>query len=297
MVALGTLFSAGVWQSAKIGTIDRTTALQAAVNVYQVTSFAAQIANGSNLVNAGNPLTLPVATVTVATTAIEPPQGSYFSIGPAGTTVHTSQVRLQLTFNLTTQLLIPLLQPVAVTLPVYVEVASGTASIASIGCGGSPGADAKVGVSAMSGVGSAFVGTVTPNAMTNFNQPVTVSPATLVNTLNILTVTGASNVSAAGNTMPLTFTQSQIDALQSQRISSMNMTSNLLATLQSTLKLTVNPAPLQLTVPALLTPILTPVFAILDGVTDQVLSTLGVQVGYLDVTVTGDRCGVPALIQ
>lgn len=42
--------------------------------------------------------------------------------------------------------------------------------------------------------------------------------------------------------------------------------------------------------------ILDPVFTSLDGVIDGLLRTLGVQLGYVDVAVTGVRCGYPVLV-
>ncbi len=77
--------------------------------------------------------------------------------------------------------------------------------------------------------------------------------------------------------------------------SSTNMTSNFVQGLRSTLVLQVQPTSVP-GLPLVLLTMLAPVFASLDSVTDQVLSTLGVKVGYLDVTVICVRCGVPALL-
>jgi uncharacterized membrane protein len=112
----------------------------------------------------------------------------------------------------------------------------------------------------------------------------------------LVTVTGSAEVAAQGSSQNLYFSQAQISAQTAQTVSSTNTLSNLLQTLQSTLVLQSTPVPLP-TVTAALTPLLAPVFAGLDTVIDQTLITLGVRVGYLDVTVPGDRCGVPALIQ
>ena len=217
-------------------------------------------------------------------------------------TVHTAQVRMLLTITLLNTLPLGLLLPPAqVQLPVYVEVASGTATLTGISCGRSPATDGTVNVSAISGVANAYVGSVDPSAMSNFSKPVTVNSATLVNALGLLLVTARGNVGVTGNTQSLVFNQQQIQNYKSQRISSTGMTSNLLQGLQgsqlnvSILGLTVGLT--QSVVANMVTALLAPVFANLDSVADQVLATLGVQVGYLDVTVTGERCGVPALIQ
>ena len=303
-VQLSTLLSAGIWQNAQIGRVDRSSALEANMNVYQVTSFAAQIADGANLVSSNTaPLSIPgIASVNVATTAIEPPQGSYFAVGPAGMIVHTAQVRLLLTISLLNSLALGLLiPPASIQLQVYVEVANGTASLTSIACGRSPATDGTVGVSATSGVANAYVGSVDPSVMSNFSKTVTVNPATIVSALGVLLVTARGTVGVTGKSQSLVFDAQQITGAQSQRIGSTNMTSNLLQGLQnSQMTISVLGQTIGLTQSAIansVTALLAPVFANLDSVTDQVLSTLGVQVGYLDVTVTGERCGVPALIQ
>jgi uncharacterized membrane protein len=295
-INVGALLNASVWNNAQVGSIDPATALGASLNVYRLTSFTAQIANGSHFVQAAQAVSIPgVATIDVGMTTIEPAQGSYYALGPVGLTVHTAQVRLQLTINLLSALSLGL-SAAPVTLPVYVEVADGTATLQSIACGATPSGDTQVGVAAVSGVATASIGSVTPAAMTNVTAAVTPAPAVLVNVANLVKVTAAAAIAVQGSTQSLTFTQAEIDALASQSVSSTNMTSNLLQTLQSSMTLTSSPIPLPVVTPAL-TALLTPVFASLDGVTNQILSTLGVRVGYLDVTVTGDRCGVPGLIR
>ena len=295
-IALGSLLNVGFWSNAPVGSIDPSSALQASLNIYQVMSFAAQIANGSHLVQAADPISIPgIATVDIAMTAIEPPESAYLAVGPTGTTVHTAQIRIQLTVKLLNGLNVGGLLPLQVTLPIYIEVASGTASVETISCGNSPAIDAAVGVDAHSGVATAYVGQVSPAAMSNSTSDVTPGPALIV-TIGPAQVTGQAKVSIQGNTQHLTFDQSQISTLTPQTISSTNMSSNLLAGLQSSLILQTQPGGLPAAVP-LLGPLLSPAFAGLDAVTDQILRTLGVRVGYLDITVNGVRCGVPALIQ
>ncbi len=302
-ISVASLINAGIWQNAPIGKVDRDVALQATMNVYQLTSFAAQIANGSNLVNAASAINIPgVASVSIATTAIEPPQGSYYTFGPVGMSVHTAQIRLLLTANLLGGLPLPGVSSGSpISLPVYIEVASGTATLSSITCGKTPATDGLVGVSAMTGVVNAYVGSVSPALMSNFSNAVSVAPAVLVNA-GLVQITAQANLGVNGSTQPLSFNQTQIAGGISQRASSMNMATNLLQGLQNDhLALTVLGQPIPLLLPTLvlasLTTLLAPVFSSLDSVADQALAALGVQVGYLDVTVTGERCGVPGIVQ
>jgi len=296
-IALSGLISAGPWSNASIGTIDPNTVLQTSINVFQIITFAAQIANGSNLIQALSATSIPgVATVDLAMTAIEPEQGSYYSLGPVGITVHTSQIRLFLTIHLLAGITIGLVSA-PVSLNFYLEVADGTASLQNISCNASPSTDGQVGVLASSGLANAYIGNVSPvSAMTNFSQPVVPSAATILSVANVVTVTGSAEAALQGNAQSLLFTEQQIASLTPQTVSSTNNLSNLLTTLQSSLTLHTTPISLPAVVAAI-PPLLAPVFAGLDMVIDETLVTLGVRVGYLDVTVPGDRCGVPALIQ
>ena len=300
-ISLASLFDLGAWSNAPIASVTAPSALAATLNLFQLNTFAAQLANGQNFVNASNALNIPgIATVSVGLTDIEPPQGTYYAMGPVGLSVHTSQVRLLLTANLLSTLSYGT-GSAPVQLKVYTEMASGTATTTGIACGSNPNVDTTVSVSAQSGVANLYVGNVTPNAMTNFTSPVTVSSSPIVNVLGLVTINGTAQVPVQGNTAALTFTEPQIQAGTVQTVSSTNMLSNLGNGLSSNLQLSGNVLGIPVTPAAptvqALNLLLQPVFQSLDGIIDQVLGTLGVRVGYLDVTVTGVRCGVPTLVR
>ena len=308
------LLDLGVWQNVPVGSTNASTALNATLNAYQLATLTAQVANGANAVaipTAG--LGIPgIATLTAASSVIEPPQSPPFVFSPVGTAanpvaVHTAQVRLQLNLQLLSALSLVGLGSAPVNLPIYIEAGSGDAKLTDINCGYNPLTDATVQIQAESGVANAYIGTVTTSAMSNFSTPVTVQPATLVNLLNIVQVTGSSQVSvgSAGYTT-LTFNQTEMQNLTPQTVTSTGMLSNLLQTLGSSgnLSLSVLPGNNGLGVPlvtssavlALLSPLLTPAFAGLDPLVDNLLASLGIKVGYLDVTASGVRCGVPTLV-
>jgi len=86
-----------------------------------------------------------------------------------------------------------------------------------------------------------------------------------------------------------------------QTTASTDMLSTLSSNLSNSLVLNVDASGLGLTVPAGslisgLSSALTPVFQATDGLLDPLLTALGVRVGTMDVTATGVRCGVPALV-
>jgi uncharacterized membrane protein len=305
---LSSLIGDGVDGDQQVGSTAPGTAVTAGLNLYQLTSLSAQIANGSNALALGDALDIPgIATVDLTMTAIEPAQPSApaIEVGPVGTSVHTAQVRLLLTITLLDS--VPLLGNAAVvTLPVYVEIASGNATLQAIDCGTQPATDTTVTISAQPSAASVYVAQINPSVMTDFTTPVpTGTPATLVNLAGLLTVTGkASLVLGSGGSTALTFTQAEMTASppESQTVASSGMTENLVDTLGSSLQL--QASVLGLPVLPLVTQglagtvaaALAPVFAQLDSLIDPVLATLGIQVGYMTVTASGAQCGVPVLV-
>jgi uncharacterized membrane protein len=306
-IALSNLFDLGAWQNVGVGAVNTATGLTANLNLYQLASLTAQVAGGTSFVTLPTAsLGIPgVASLSAASSVIEPPQGPAFVFSPVGVTVHTAQVRLQLSLQLLSALSVVnslgvSLGSAPVSLPVYVEVGSGNAQLTGITCG-YPTSNAQVNILAQSGAAQAYVGTVSKTVMSNVSSPVTVSPATLVNLLNVLTVTASGEVSV-GSPAPtlLTFDQTDMTDATAQTVTSTGMLSNLLGTLASstTLSGTLLGAKLPSTSNTLksLNTLLAPAFAGLDPLVDGLLAGLGIKIGYLDVTATGVRCGVPALV-
>ncbi|MEM5749138.1 hypothetical protein AB3B15_08160, partial [Bifidobacterium animalis subsp. lactis] len=80
----------------------------------------------------------------------------------------------------------------AINLPIYVEIASGTATLNAVTCGYPNISTSQVTLGATPGIVNAWIGAVTPADMTNFTTSPNPPPATLVN-LGLVTVTGLAN--------------------------------------------------------------------------------------------------------
>jgi uncharacterized membrane protein len=311
-ILVSNLLNLGVLQNQGISSANTATALSAGLNLYDLATLTAQVANGNSAIAIPSSTLgiTGIATVTSSSTVIEPPQSPPFVFGPVGVTVHTSQVRLQLTFTLLGALSV-LGGTAPLTLPIYIEAGSGTATLTKITCGLSPATDATVTISAQSGVAYAYIGATT-SALTNYSQLVTVVPATL-STITLspipiaVTIMGYAQASLASPApTSLTFNHTQITAKTAQTVASTGMVSNLLQALVSGVQLTLTATLLGIpfTLPAASTSALTgavglllsPLGAALDSQLDGLLAALGVKLGYMDVTVTGVRCGVPALV-
>src|SRR6202012_3829426 len=87
-----------------------------------------------------------------------------------------------------------------VNLPVYVEIASGTATLNSVSCGYPNISTSTVTLGVQPGIVNAWIGNVTVADMTNFSTEPNPPAATLVN-LGAITVTGLAHA-GMGNTTP-----------------------------------------------------------------------------------------------
>lgn len=143
-------------------------ALSTTLNVFQLVTGAAEVANGSNFVSVpGLVITPPagVASVSIALRAIEPAQSVRGPVGPA-TTAKTSQVVLQVTLNL-----LPILGN-AVTAVVDFTAGNGSVTLIDIACTGSPSITVSAATSA-----AAIVETLTVALVGSITVPGTVAAA------------------------------------------------------------------------------------------------------------------------
>jgi uncharacterized membrane protein len=144
MITIGQLFDLGVWQNAQLQPSSAPAALQAGLNLFQLATASAQLANGQNAVDVSSLINLaPIATVTASLKVGQPLQSPMFAFGPVGASVHTAQVQLTLNLSLLAGL---------VKIPLYIEIAPGNAALMQIACGASPATDATMTVLANGGV-------------------------------------------------------------------------------------------------------------------------------------------------
>jgi uncharacterized membrane protein len=341
-IKLGKLIDLGIWDTLKVGRGDDSpSALHAGLNVYQLATFALQLANGAHAVAIPSSTVgvTGLATLNIQATAIEPPQKAYFAFGPAGLSVHSAAVRLKLGLSVLNLNVLGILSS-GVQIPLYIEVGGGDAMIASISCSGDPATDTVVNVSARGGATDIWIGQPSTSVMTNFTTPITAAdiqplPILDLGLLGILStnVTAKAHINvgppnsawtnltfvqpggaAASGTLTTTgvIGRSPTDARGAStsvaaRAVSQNIGSGLMDGLAETL--VVNTCTINLfnicLIPKTLTgaqlgqlfTILDPILSAVDTPIDALLKALGVNVGYIDVFVTGVRCGVPVLVE
>ena len=278
-------------------TVGQTPKTSFSVSALDLLSAIAEVANGTNQIAVPSlSLGLPgIASISLVATIGERPVGtSWLEVGAAGASVHTAQTRILLTVQLLGS------GPVAAgNLPIYVEIASGTATLNAITCGYPNISSSNVTLGVTPGIVNAWIGGVTPAQLSNFTTQPNPPPATLVN-LGLITVTGRANA-YMGNTTPtnVNFSYSDIQSNVGHTVTTTNFTNSLTSSLLGNLSLTVNVAGLGLPIPGLgatVAGIIGGATSSVDQVIAQLLATLGVQVGSATVWVSSIRCDGAVLV-
>jgi uncharacterized membrane protein len=289
----GKLIDVGPYAAMTVGTKPKT---GVSASVFDLLSATGAIANGTNQIAASANLGLPgIAAVSVTATIGEHPQGaSWMTVGTEGASVNTAQTRVLVSIELLGSGAVP-----AVNLPLYVEIASGTATLDAVSCGRPDVGTSSVTLGVAPGVVDAWIGNVSAADMTNFISKPDPGAATLVN-LGAVTVTGRAHA-GMGNTTPasVSFSYADITAQTKKTVSTTDFTSSLTASLLGELSLKVNVGPLGLPIPGLgptVTGIIGGATMSIDQVLAQVLATLGVGIGQADVWVSGIRCDGAVLV-
>jgi uncharacterized membrane protein len=255
-----------------------------------------QVANGTHQIATTLDLNLPgIASASLIATIGERPVGSsWIELGTQGASVHTAQTRILLSVQLLGSGGVP-----AVNLPVYIEVASGTATLNAVTCGYPNVSTSSVTLGVTPGIVDAWIGNVTAADLNNFTSKPNPPAATLVN-LGLVTVTGLAHA-GMGNTTPTSvgFSYGDVQARTKKTVNTTNFTSSLTSSLLGDLSLAVHVGPLGLPIPGLgatVAGIIGGATSSVDQLLASVLATLGVGIGQATVWVNGVRCDGAVLV-
>ncbi len=279
-----------LFQSLYSGKVGEIMDLGLAINVPGLVNFYSQVAVGEPLI--GDPSN-PEARIVV---------------GPVGARIHTSPMRIYVEAQLLNLVNLPVLGLQSVRIPLYVEMARGDAVITGISCGPNPGSDSLLSIRGDSGAADLYIGDIDPSTpMSNFSQPVQVNPATLVWIPLVARIKAESEINVDGSgPQNVVFTGPEMAIPVTKTVGdSLTLTSALsaLGTARSVTVdrgiLAVAAGLLGVTDALLIAPVEAAILTVLAPI-EQALGTitraLGVQVGYMDLTGLGVRCGAPALV-
>jgi uncharacterized membrane protein len=275
-------------------------ALSTRASALSILNAAAGTANGAKQAEVVANLTLPgLTSVQLGVTVGERPQSSpWVAVGEAEASVHTAQTRIRLIVTAGGS---GLLSAATITLPIYIDVASAQATLASVTCGANPATDTRVELAVTPAVVNAWIAQPT-SAWTTLSLPSDMQPAAIVAApLLGLSATGRaqaqiSNMSARN----VSFNWSEITSGTAKTVKTSDFTQSLVSGLVDHLVLNVSLGPLSLLTPALVTgavkTTLQPLTPVLDALVNDLLASLGVGLGEADVWVNGVRCDGAALV-
>lgn len=287
MIDLGPYATMSVGQKPKVS---------ASLAALDMVSAVAGLATGDNqaafAINAGVP---GIASASLKVAIGERPQGtSWVTFGNAGATVHTAQTRILLNVQL-----VGVAPYAVVNVPIYIEIASGTATLSQLSCGFPDIATSRVTLDVTPGVIDAWIGNVSASQFSNFSSAPNPGPAALVDVAG-LKVTGKAHVSVS-NMSPtsVTFTYSDIVAYRKQTVGTTSFSGSLLASLLGNTQLGVSVLGLGLGVPVVtagVSGLLVNAAGPIDQLLSSVLQSLGIGLGQADVWVSNLRCDGAVLV-
>jgi uncharacterized membrane protein len=304
-MTFGQVADTSLWQQRRIGSVVQQNSGQTNFNLFDIIAAMARIYGAGHLVSASGSTTLPLAgAVTITTNMVVGSPMTSVGLSPKGTTIATQQVRVAITVK-TNPLAVGADSPVRITLPVYLRLAGGTATVTGIPCTAD---GTRAVITAAVQTGFAAIGSVSDADLKNLDAEPVVAPAQLasVSLLHLvnLTITAAGNMDILpGGPTPLPFDAGQIKNGTPQTVAgtdNQHIMSGLVGVLyfppQSGTLLGIALNLLNNTVLPAVKPILVDILTALDPATDTLLRATGLRLGAIDVVVRGVRCGTPTLV-
>lgn len=205
--------------------------------------------------------------------------------GTGSPIVRTAQARLYVKVR-TAQTLSGLAQ---VNLPILIELASSEARLNDIDC--DPDA-VELGV--RPGLASAKIGEIDESRLKDFKRALSPTPATLLNVLGLVKLTGRANVEIADTGFrSVRFSAADIEARRIKTVTSSSLATGLITTLIQRLDVTVQVIGLGIGLGGIvqaLGVLLAPLGPVLDAAINPLLDMLGLRLGQADVRVHGVTC-------
>ncbi|WP_041535766.1 pilus assembly protein TadG-related protein [Parvibaculum lavamentivorans] len=289
-VPLNDILNATPFLNRTIGSVASGASEGQSFNLLDLVSGTAMVLGQGNAVNfnvaGGVP---PLASVSGSVTVGEPM--ARMAVGTVGDFVRTSQVTIQLDAYIDTG--ITLLADARVRVPIHISMAEGTATVSNIPC---TEAGTMTALEGMTGTLAARYGTMansTPTIATiRLNVP-------LLGNVNVIDLTASGSYPVGSSTQVVNFTQIDVENQSVRTVSADTAVfSGLAGALQIGQVVLLGGIPVP-GLAGLLTTILSAVgngLAVLDPIISSLLTTLGIKLGVMDMTVHGVRCNSPTLV-
>jgi uncharacterized membrane protein len=187
-----------------------------------------------------------------------------------------------------------------IDIPIYIQLASAQAKLSSLSCSAT-GSQPAVVLDVQPSLGQIDLGQIDTANLGNFSQPITPTPATLVNAA-LLNVTGQAQTDLGGASwQTVSFTPSDIQLDATKTISTNDLVQTTATSLLANTSLSVQVLGLgiglgQSGVSSAVQASLSTAAAPIDQTINALTNLLGVQLGYAAVQVNGLRCNDVALV-
>lgn len=281
-IPLGQLMNFGPYSNWSVSVPEPQ--VSASISVLSLLQATAQL-GGGHLINLPLSLNLPGVSITTQVTVGEPAQSSgVFAIGKQGTSVHTAQIRIAFDMKVLAGL---------IDVPLYVEVASGTAQLNSLTCVPLDQSRSQVTLGVTAGLASAYLGNLDTNGMTDFTIEPAVSPASLAPGLQ-----ASASATVASPMVSVAFSGADIAAGTVKTVSTNDLIGSLLSSILGNLQVTVlGFAVVPSSLLSAIAPVVAALVSPLDALLDSILGSLGVTLGDASVQVSGVACRAAALVR
>ena len=277
-------------------TVGQKPKVSVTVSALDLLSATGSLSNGTNQISASVNAGLPgIASVSVKASIGERPVGtSWINVGAKGASVHTAQTRILLNVQLLGSGSVT-----SVNLPLYVEVASGSATLNALSCGYPNIANSSATLGVSPGIVDAWIGGVTAADLKNFSAKPNPPAAVLAN-VGLVSVSGRAHAAMANSAAtPVNFSYADIQAQTKKTVNTTSFSSSLTASLLGDLSLNVQVGPLGLPIPGIggvVSGIIGGATGPIDQIVASTLAALGVGLGQADVWVSGIRCDGAVLV-
>jgi uncharacterized membrane protein len=220
---------------------------------------------------------------------------SWAQPGTGNATIHTAQTRLLIEVAINAPLGLG-----SINLPIYAEIAPATAKLKSVTCPWSNPSQRKVIIDAQPGLLTLAIANVPRSAIAvGAPTPDLTQPAALISLPLIGATAAARTTVAPPGPQTLSFSDSDIAQHVIRTVTSTGLTASLTGSLIQSLDIRVNGSDVVLVslLKPLLMPVLSAVTPTLDAILSNVLTLVGVRLGYADITADGTRCDQAVLVQ
>ncbi len=301
MVSLGKLMSLGTMGRHQIGAAG-SGGVGIGLSALDLLAGAAAIADGKSQISLPLSASVPgLAKLDLSLRIGEPPQGGgWFAVGPAGTVLRTSQIRLRFRAELLGG---AVLGSGGVRVPLWLDVAHSEAMVTAARCPTSSAPRGTATIAVKPGVLRLVLGEMSDPALSDFAVSPAVAPVRLIDILLLLRVTAAGRVEISQtDPIRLDFSSSDIAAAAVKTARTTTIPTSLFGRLFQTIE--INPTILGISlglgsesaIIQALRALLAPLGPTLDLTVNAVLSTLGLGLGEADIRVHAVRCDNAVLV-